>query len=472
MGFPCSRRPVRRKRLPTPSFSQEHGAVVLSRSFDYSLFERSPGLVWNRGSERADIVGWAKFMLQVNITNDQQQDHLTHAETTLHFGRNPQADGTCITIDDRFVSRDQFQLDDLDDGTIRIENCGRAAVKVTGGDEISQGDSRVLHLPALLTVGRSVIDVSPAEPAKGDDEFLTVGIGEDINIETLTASGVTSYYPFPLAYGYRLLSSITTPSELYKEQLRIAENVLSFVASVATAMLQDDEIDQVNQKVQGSALSLWQGGISPGDWWSLAIHASEQLRKREQDDSLSQALAGLQINKDKKGFGQIVRDLIRAKNDFKHDRGPSIESEYIDATDKVEDQLTEAYEYLHFFQDHRILLVEDVNPRRRGEESDVLSLICMGDHPGFDTEQAVMAQNVRKGDLYIEGESRQLQPLYPFIHATTSSQTKAREFFFIDRVDQDRSSGSYVAGLKSFDRGNTERDPDIGNELQEIFGTT
>ncbi len=410
-------------------------------------------------------------MLQVNITNDQQQDEFTYAESTLHFGRNPQADGVCVTIDDRFVSRNHLKLDNLNDGTIQIENCGRAPVKVAGGDDIEQGESRVLRLPALLTVGRSIVLVAPSAEQEVDVNTMTVGIGGIIDGGALTATStsVTSFYPYPLAYGYRLLAAITTPSELYKEQLRIAENMLAFVASIAASLLDDDEIGQVNQKVQGSALSLWQGGISPGDWLSLVIHATEQMRKRDNPDALSQALARLQVNKDKKGFGKIVRDLIRAKNDFKHDRGPSIESEYIEATGNVENHLAEAYEYLHFLQDHRVLLVEDVNPRRRGEESDVLSLVCMGDHPGFDTDQSVLAQNVRKGDLYIEVESQQLHPLYPFLHATTSSQTKSREFFFIDRVDQDRSSGSYVAGLKSFDRGNTERDADIGKELQDIF---
>jgi hypothetical protein len=44
---------------------------------------------------------------------------------------------------------------------------------------------------------------------------------------------VANFYPFPIAYGYRLLASVSNSTELYKEQLRVGENILAFVASVA-----------------------------------------------------------------------------------------------------------------------------------------------------------------------------------------------------------------------------------------------
>ena len=293
----------------------------------------------------------------------------------------------------------------------------------------------------------------------------------DADLARVTLSNVADYYPFPVACGFRLVNSITTPSERYVEQLRLAENSLAFLASVSLALLDDKRLDALEQKTQGSVLDYWQGGISPGDWLTLAIHATGQLE--EVDTPIARGLVNLRLNKGKRGLGKIMRDLIKAKNDHKHDRGPSIESDYREATQQVGAQLREAYDFLSFLSVHRILLVQDVNPRRRSQESDVVFLSCMGDHPGFATEQSVYSGNLRKGDLYLEREPDQLVPLYPFLHTSTCPQCKAREFYFIDRLDQSRRTGdsTCTAGLKSFDRGHTVSDDEIGREMRELFGS-
>src|SRR5262249_35677449 len=47
---------------------------------------------------------------------------------------------------------------------------------------------------------------------------------------------IGNFYPFPIAYGYRLLASEVNPDKLYKQQLRVAENLLAFLASVSIAL--------------------------------------------------------------------------------------------------------------------------------------------------------------------------------------------------------------------------------------------
>jgi hypothetical protein len=413
-------------------------------------------------------------MIQVNVTNASQRSSFHHAEGPLTCGRSPECEGGKLLIDDIHVSREQFVVEERPGGKIRLENRGRVVMSLAGGIAVPQGNSRDVDLPVRLTVGKTVVDIVAVAGATPDSAVdpsrATLEGGGPVSVGAMTAKRVAKSYPYTLAYSYRLLSGIATPAELYKEQLRLAENLVSFVASVAMALLEEEQFDVLNQKIQEGALSCWRGGISPGDWLSLAIHAIDQL---PQDDAstLVSGLKGLQINKDKRGFGKLVRELIKAKNDHKHDRGPSIEAEYRSACQSVREVLDEAFGAIEFFEDHPMRLVQDVNPRRRGQEIDVVFLKCMGDHPGFETEQAVHGQSLRKGDLYIEREPGRLVPLYPFIHATICHQCKAREFFFIDRLDVARSADQRAtAGLKSFDRGHTGQDDDIGRELQEIFG--
>ncbi|RLF43501.1 MAG: hypothetical protein DRN29_10040, partial [Thermoplasmata archaeon] len=52
---------------------------------------------------------------------------------------------------------------------------------------------------------------------------------------------IRNFYPFPLAYTYRTLNALTSPQELYKEQLRVAENVLAFLGSLTLAMIAPED---------------------------------------------------------------------------------------------------------------------------------------------------------------------------------------------------------------------------------------
>jgi len=71
---------------------------------------------------------------------------------------------------------------------------------------------------------------------------------------------VANFYPFPIAYGYRLLASISNPTDLYKEQLRVGENILAFLASVAMSLIQPADRASAGLDVR----DIWDGGASPG----------------------------------------------------------------------------------------------------------------------------------------------------------------------------------------------------------------
>jgi len=68
---------------------------------------------------------------------------------------------------------------------------------------------------------------------------------------------IRNFYPYPLAYPYRKLTSIDLIQDLYMEQLRVAENILAFLGSITLALLGEKNLKEIEIK---------KGGISPGTW--------------------------------------------------------------------------------------------------------------------------------------------------------------------------------------------------------------
>lgn len=409
------------------------------------------------------------------VTNDRQRQRFEHSKGPLNFGRLPHDDVPSVLIDDVAVSRDQLRLEELNRSSVRLDNRGRSTVFSRDGSRILPGESGELNLPISITVGRTVIEIA----SESLDPGLS-GIRPTLHVDSLSDTGFVNVveiardFPYPLCTGYRQLNDLASNAERYRELLRLAENTLAFVGSLTLALLDAAHLRQMGDSLGQPALSFWQGGISPGHWLTLTIHASRKLRAQD-DNSLARHLGGLQLQREDKGLGKAVRALIKAKNDYKHDRGPSIESEYKCACASVTDLIVDAFDLLAFFQEHRLLRVRDVNPHRRDPMADVVFLRCVGGTPGFLTEQWVYSPTVTKGDLYIETEPQELAPLYPFVHAETCAQCKVSEFYFVDRLDSqrrtDRPERGYVAGLKSFDRGHVAEDADIGSEMQQQLGT-
>ena len=265
---------------------------------------------------------------------------------------------------------------------------------------------------------------------------------------------IANFYPFPIAYGFRLLESNVHPTELYREQLRVAENLLAFLGSISLALLQEQD----RQKTKFDFQKYWQGGISPGHWKEI-IGFSGKVFATYKDDPLAEHIHRLNIFTDKKGFGKDVAALCKAKNDFKHDRGPTVEKEIFQATQDTQERLRRCMEALAFFTEYRIRQVLDVNPSRRGSEITLICLPFIGDHPGFTQEKIISHKALPKNDLFLDAGRQEWVSLYPFITATACSSCKTRETHFIDKWDKD------TAYLKSFERGHPETCCEIAEEL-------
>ncbi|MCG8586279.1 MAG: hypothetical protein MI757_16350 [Pirellulales bacterium] len=413
-------------------------------------------------------------MLYGTVTNDNQRQQFKHSGGPLNFGRLPHAEVSCVVINDNHVSRDQCRMEEIAGDKVRVENRGRSSLFFRDGTKLVRTEAADFSLPLHITVGRTVIEVSTAPielaPSSGQSTFEADSYEQVLFLALVDAA---NDFQYPLATGYRQLNSFSSNAERYKELMRLAENVLAFIASLSLTLLDEERRNRLPERLGRPLVDSWQGGISPGDWLDLSIHGIESL-KEQADTEVARGLAGLEVKSEKKGLGKNLRALIRAKNDFKHDRGPSVETEFRDGCIALCALLSESFEMLAFLKSHPIFLVRDVNPRRRGSMADIVLLSCMGNNPGFMTEQRVHPPTLRQGDLYLEAERGTLLPLYPFVIAGMCHQCKNREFYFIDRLDVSRKNTmtpnpSYVAGLKSFDRGHTEQVDEIGWEIQDLF---
>lgn len=241
---------------------------------------------------------------------------------------------------------------------------------------------------------------------------------------------ISASYPPPLATGFGQLAREVDPRELHSEQLRVAENMLAFLASISLALLREEARE-------GAGLDLkkkWSGGISPGDWKEITQRCSKVFAGYK-DVPLAVAIQRLKIGSEQKGFGKDVIGLIRAKNDYKHDRGPSSLEDIMSASNEVQEMLRRCMEALAFFAAY---------PMRREEGSD-------------------RSGESRGSSMFLDLGAGNRVLLYPFIVPMTCARCDSGETFFVDAWDTKRGT----ARMKSFERGHSAISEEVSDALLE-----
>ncbi len=294
---------------------------------------------------------------------------------------------------------------------------------------------------------------SDSKPSLADHKDISSG-GLDTHFRL--AQSLESY-PLPLAFGYSLLTSKWEPRECYREQMRFAENILAFLASVSLALVQRCDYERIEIDPD----KYWQGGISPGDWRDIVGRCSK-IFATQQEHPLASYIQKLNIRSEKKGFGKDIAELIREKNDYKHDRGPVVEEDIIVASNEVQEKLDRCTESLAFFTEYPIRLVQDFDVSRHDDEFVLRCLRYTGDGPGFPHEKIAFHKALPRGDLFLDLGQQNWIPLYPFINAMNCPRCKFKEIYFIDGWDRKKSR----VWLKSFERGHTEESYEIPKALK------
>ncbi len=366
-----------------------------------------------------------------------RKDYLTRLEARLQESTAPDA-----------ALRNQIEQEYAvgAEPTAAIE--GTAAPETTAPQSVaesSRGDSRA----ASETPPRPVREAAPrpttAEPRSNlarDERPATESISQD--------------YPLPVAYGWSIIASLWDPRDRYREQLRLTENLLAFLGSTSLAMLlvQDKLAEDFDLKLY------WQGGISPGHWRLIIQKATKALAKDNQNP-LVEHFRRLNVGSEKKGIGPDIGALIRAKNDYKHDRGPTTEQHLIDASNESSERIEKCIRALSFFKEYPIRLVQDFDVDRYDEDFVLKCLRLTGDGPGFLQERLNHHRALPRGDLFLDLGDQRWVPLYPFVVATNCPRCLYRETYFIDRWD-DRKG---IALMKSFERGHIVDDKQVADQL-------
>ena len=275
-------------------------------------------------------------------------------------------------------------------------------------------------------------------------------------------------YPYPLAYSYRSLPSGFNSLELYRNQLRVAENTLAFLALVSLSLLKPEHRHVLQKNTQenqpGSCLAdFLQSGISPGHWKRLIETTRNVFAQNPTTNRLELALAGLGKSGGKrKAFGKQLQSVLEYKNDFKHDRGPQTEAELAIATREMDEWLKAVLTEVSFLTRFPIHLVRDFNKKDRRTSTVELTVESLiGDHPSWPCSSRLYHEPLMRGDLFIEVDEKTVVPLYPFIKVVECPTCKWREVFFLDKW---RGPGE-KACLKSFEKGHPYENENIGNDI-------
>jgi hypothetical protein len=267
---------------------------------------------------------------------------------------------------------------------------------------------------------------------------------------------IADTYPLPIAYSWSLLEGLWDPKDLYREQLRHAENMLAFLGSVSLAVLDDQDYEkaQLDLKVP------WQGGISFGAW-KLIVQRCAKVFQGYRDHPLAADIHKLKIGSESKVFGADIAALISARNDFHHGRGPVMEEDIVEASNDAQERLQRCMETLSFFKQYPIRLVQDFDVDRRNNDFMLKCLRLEGDGPGFPQERISFPKALPRGDLMLDLGDGNWAQLYPFVIASNCPRCRYRETYFIDRWT-DRKNTTL---MKSFERGHTEERRDISDTL-------
>lgn len=265
---------------------------------------------------------------------------------------------------------------------------------------------------------------------------------------------VRNFYPYPLAYSYRTLSAIYDPVQRYPEQLRVAENLLVFLAVTGLTLAQscevlNDQTDITNTSIQ----KFFEGGISPGDWQSLAYFTGKLIREQRRY-AISDSFASLWFKgkgSRESEFAKITKTLVVKKNDFKHDRGPKSPHDFDHASKELQELLDICYSELSFLIKYPIRLVQDIDVDWQTGNGILETLVYEGDHPGLRREKVEYPKPLTKEFLYLELDKGQWATFYPHVSVQYCESCKTRETYFIDRWDGTNNKSV----LKSFERGHT-----------------
>lgn len=270
---------------------------------------------------------------------------------------------------------------------------------------------------------------------------------------------VSSNYPYPIANPFRALDSITNASEKYKEQLKLIENLLALLAGICLSISAQNE-----PRILSDLRDYVSHGVSMGHWREIIRKCVSAWRHSSAKEiPLAKSISSLRIEQTERGFGKAVEQLIRARNDFAHHRGPTAESQLEVETVRLDELLKECIKLTDFLCAYPIRIVKAIDVLPSG----AIKMTCLkaiGDHPVLRQEELCLGRGFPKGQLILDaGESNWLS-LYPFLTQDICTSCGTMEIYHLDkwRYEKDRIQ------VRSFERGHAQESTAISHVLKAM----
>src|SRR5262245_30680855 len=110
-------------------------------------------------------------MFTVRITRSGQTLEYEHGEGILELGRGPQRKHKRLTIRDQSISRDQLQIEEFEDGRVRIRNLSSSReVRLAEAGPIAIGEVREHSLPVRMSFGKTKIEILTGRESAEDTD--------------------------------------------------------------------------------------------------------------------------------------------------------------------------------------------------------------------------------------------------------------------------------------------------------------
>lgn len=340
-------------------------------------------------------------------------------------------------------------------------------VVVTLGESLEAVDSLQSALDSLEAARRSLFAAENEEQFRAGVQALrerttsqiaSLELAEDLNFR------IRNFYPYPIAYGYRVAAAAASDMETFREQLRFAENVLAFLATLSLGLIEVDD----RASLHVDLLRVWQGGISPGTWRDIMVKANAVLTAYSASP-IAQSVVRLRPHTDRRGtFGGAAHKLIGRLNDWKHNRIEADDETIRGLVKDNKSELETMVSALGFLCDYKLRRVDETDASRDGTSLTVGSTLLRGDHPALAREVVEVGASevgaaLHRGDVYVVLDSGEWRSLYPFMQMIRCSRCHTPEVYFIDRATRDFSSVT----LKSFERGHSEECGDTAEAVKQ-----
>jgi adenylate cyclase len=98
----------------------------------------------------------------------------------VEFGRAPSDDGKRIVVEDRYVSRCQFRIEQVSDSSLRMDNLGQP-FPLPDGAILATGESRIVSLPYKLKIGETTIKFRLERPQPPPQQMHV----RDVSLQTI-----------------------------------------------------------------------------------------------------------------------------------------------------------------------------------------------------------------------------------------------------------------------------------------------